>query len=91
MMTEIVFHFHCHFNIAKSISKDTNELMMEDLRSLIRRSITEKIIDLKGTESPFINPNTFTFSMSEIIDFGVHFFNCIFDPDHGIGNTMQKV
>jgi tetratricopeptide (TPR) repeat protein len=45
MMTEIVFHFHCHFNIAKSISKETNELMMEDLRSLVRRSITEKIID----------------------------------------------
>ena len=33
------------------------------------QSFTEKIIGLKGTESPFINPNTFTFSMSEIVDF----------------------
>jgi len=28
---------------------------------------------LKGT-SPLINPNTFTFSMSEIVDFGVQIF-----------------
>ena len=54
------------------------------------QSFTEKKFGLKGT-SPLINPNTFTFSMSEIVDFGVHFFYCIFDPDHGIGNTMQKV
>ena len=32
------------------------------------QSFTEKKIGLKGT-SPLINPNTFTFSMSEIVDF----------------------
>ena len=37
------------------------------------RSFTEKKIGLKGT-SPLINPNTFTFSMSEILDFGVQNF-----------------
>ena len=32
------------------------------------QNFTEKKIGLKGT-SPLINPNTFTFSMSEIVDF----------------------
>ena len=44
-----------------------------NLRGPSSQSFTEKKFGLKGT-SPLINPNTFTFSMSEIVGFGVQIF-----------------
>jgi hypothetical protein len=53
------------------------------------QSFTEKKIGLNCT-SPLINPNTFTFSMSEIVDFGVHFFIAYLIQTMVLGTQCKK-
>ena len=53
------------------------------------QSFTEKKFGLKGT-SPLINPNTFTFSMSEILDFGVQIFIAYLIQTMVLGTQCKK-
>jgi len=66
---------------------------LDEKRSNLRwpssQSFTEKKIGLKGT-SPLINPNTFTFSMSEIVDFRVHFFIAYLIQTMVLGTQCKK-
>ena len=53
------------------------------------QNFTEKKIGLKST-SPLIYPNTFTFSMSEILDFGVQIFIAYLIQTMVLGTQCKK-